>query len=102
MTAAPPPARPARAPPPAPPPRRPASGRPGGRPPGADRSVRRLRAGRVALVALLAVTGLKLVAVQTVQAGTLTEGAERQRTTEIALPAGRGTILDRDGNLLAF
>ena len=102
MTAAPPRARPARAARPAPPHRRPASGRTGGRPPGADRSVRRLRAGRVALVALLAVTGLKLVAVQTVQAGTLTEGAERQRTTEIALPAGRGTILDRDGNLLAF
>lgn len=62
----------------------------------------RLKAGHLALAVALAVTALKLVAVQTVQAGELTEGSVRQRTTEILLPAERGAILDRAGEPLAF
>jgi cell division protein FtsI (penicillin-binding protein 3) len=62
----------------------------------------RLRAGHIALAVALAVTALKLVAVQTVQAGELIEGSVRQRTTEILLPAERGAILDRSGEPLAF
>jgi cell division protein FtsI (penicillin-binding protein 3) len=75
-------------------PRRPASG--------TSVYARRLKIGRVVLVVALAVAALKLVAVQTVQAGDLTAASARQSTTNIPLPAGRGTILDRAGSPLAF
>jgi cell division protein FtsI (penicillin-binding protein 3) len=58
--------------------------------------------GRIALVLALALTTLKLVAVQTVQADELTAGSVKQRTSEIPLPAERGAILDRSGDPLAF
>jgi cell division protein FtsI (penicillin-binding protein 3) len=52
-------------------------------------------------VALVAAT-VKLVVVQGPQAGALQAHSARQRTTEIALPAERGAILDRSGARLAF
>jgi cell division protein FtsI (penicillin-binding protein 3) len=63
---------------------------------------RRLMIGRVLLVIALAVAMGKLIVVQTVQAGELTEASARQATTKIKLPATRGSITDRDGNVLAF
>ncbi|OZM76337.1 penicillin-binding protein 2 [Pseudonocardia sp. MH-G8] len=63
---------------------------------------RRLKVGRVLLVVVLAIATLKLVAVQTVQAGELTAASARQSTTNIRLPAERGAIRDRDGAPLAF
>ena len=63
---------------------------------------RRLVVGRVLLVVALAVATVKLVVVQTVQAGELSAASARQATTNIALPAARGAILDRGGAPLAF
>ncbi|WP_219416605.1 peptidoglycan D,D-transpeptidase FtsI family protein [Pseudonocardia nigra] len=63
---------------------------------------RRLKVGRVLLVLALAVAMLRLVVVQTVQAGELRAGSERQAFTQISLPAARGGIFDRAGNPLAF
>jgi cell division protein FtsI (penicillin-binding protein 3) len=62
----------------------------------------RLKAGRIVLVGALLLAMLKLVGVQTVQAGELTEAAGRQRTVELSIPAERGAILDRAGTPLAF
>jgi cell division protein FtsI (penicillin-binding protein 3) len=56
----------------------------------------------VLLVLVLAVATLKLIAVQTVQAADLRAASARQSTTDIRLPAERGAISDRAGNLLAF
>lgn len=82
------------------------SARPSGRsrPPrsAAALSARRLKVGRIVLVVMLAVATLKLVVVQTVQAGDLREKSARQSTTDIKLPAERGAILDRNGVPLAF
>jgi cell division protein FtsI (penicillin-binding protein 3) len=102
MPAAPPRSRPAGAARTSPAPRRPAGARPGGGRPAGGEYGRRLRIGRIVLVVVLAAATVKLVAVQTVQAGDLTEGSVRQRTTEITLPAARGSILDRAGDPLAF
>jgi cell division protein FtsI (penicillin-binding protein 3) len=63
---------------------------------------RRLRVGQLVLVAALVLATLKLVVVQGPQAGTLQTGSARQRTSEIALPAERGRLLDRSGAPLAF
>jgi cell division protein FtsI (penicillin-binding protein 3) len=63
---------------------------------------RRLRMGQVLLIVALVAATLKLVVVQGVQAGSLQTGSARQRTSEIALPAERGAILDRAGAPLAF
>jgi len=54
------------------------------------------------LVVALVLATLKLIVVQGPQAGTLQAGSTRQRTSEIALPAERGRILDRSGAPLAF
>jgi cell division protein FtsI (penicillin-binding protein 3) len=62
----------------------------------------RLKVGRIVLVGALLLAMLKLVGVQTVQAGELTEAAGRQRTVELSIPAERGAILDRAGTPLAF
>lgn len=62
----------------------------------------RLRLAWVGLAVLLLVSGAKLVVVQTVQAGTLTADAEKQRATRIVVPAERGSITDRNGAVLAF
>ena len=63
---------------------------------------RRLRVGQIVLVVALVMATVKLVVVQGPQAGTLQAGSARQRTTEIALPAERGRVLDRAGAPLAF
>jgi cell division protein FtsI (penicillin-binding protein 3) len=62
----------------------------------------RLGLGRVALVAALVAAGVKLAAVQSLQAATLSAQAAKQRTTVQVLPAQRGTITDRNGTPLAF
>jgi cell division protein FtsI (penicillin-binding protein 3) len=62
----------------------------------------RLGLGRVVLVLGLVAAGLKLVAVQGLQAATLSAQAAKQRTTIQTLPAQRGTITDRNGTPLAF
>jgi cell division protein FtsI (penicillin-binding protein 3) len=54
------------------------------------------------MVGLLVVAGLKLVTVQTLQAGQLREDGDRQRVTRLPLPAERGSILDRNGTQMAF
>ncbi|GAB2986065.1 penicillin-binding protein 2 [Saccharothrix stipae] len=62
----------------------------------------RLAVGRLLLVGALLLAGVKLVQVQGFQAEALSAQAERQRATEIDIPAPRGSILDRNGNQLAF
>jgi cell division protein FtsI (penicillin-binding protein 3) len=80
------------------PPRR----RPRGRVSTAEISNRRLALGRLFMVALLVLAGLKLVTVQTVQAGQLSAEADKQRMTRLPLPAERGAVLDRTGVPMAF
>jgi cell division protein FtsI (penicillin-binding protein 3) len=62
----------------------------------------RFVAGRVIMVGLLVVAGLKLVAIQTAQAPALRAAGDKQRVTRLPLPAERGSILDRSGNPMAF
>ena len=62
----------------------------------------RLAVGRLLLVGALLLAGIKLVQVQGFQAEALSAQAERQRATPIEIPAPRGSILDRNGNQLAF
>ncbi|WP_214405288.1 peptidoglycan D,D-transpeptidase FtsI family protein [Pseudonocardia lacus] len=63
---------------------------------------KRLVLGRILLVVALGLATVKLVVIQTVQAGDLRAASADQATTPINLPAARGAILDRDGNTLAF
>ncbi|MGH3931203.1 MAG: cell division protein FtsI, partial [Pseudonocardiaceae bacterium] len=58
--------------------------------------------GRALLVLALLAAGLKLVAVQGLQAEELSAQAASQRTTPQMLAAERGTITDRNGTPLAF
>jgi cell division protein FtsI (penicillin-binding protein 3) len=58
--------------------------------------------GRILLVVILALAGLRLVDVQTFQAPVLSAKAEQQRATDVYIPAQRGTITDRSGAKLAF
>ena len=96
MPAAPPRTRPAGAARSSPSARRPSrGGRPVGR---AADPRRRLRFGQLVLV----LATVKLVVVQGPQAVTLQAASTKQRTTEIRLPAERGSILDRSGSPLAF
>lgn len=62
----------------------------------------RLMLGRTLLVLALVACGLRLVAVQGLQAEELSAQAAGQRTTPQMLPAVRGTITDRNGTPLAF
>lgn len=62
----------------------------------------RLAIGRIVMVLALVAAGLRLVDVQGVQATALSAKAERQLQTPIVLPAERGVITDRNGNVLAF
>ncbi|WP_158843040.1 peptidoglycan D,D-transpeptidase FtsI family protein [Saccharothrix deserti] len=62
----------------------------------------RLTVGRLLLVGALLAAGVKLVQVQGFQAEALSAQAEQQRATRIDIPAARGSILDRNGNQLAF
>jgi cell division protein FtsI (penicillin-binding protein 3) len=85
-----------------PPPRRPAGPR---RLPRRKRPANhhiRVVAVRFLLIAALVAAGLKLVQVQGFESDALAAKAERQRTTEIDLPALRGSIVDRNGVQLAF
>ncbi|APU19932.1 cell division protein FtsI/penicillin-binding protein 2 [Actinoalloteichus sp. GBA129-24] len=63
---------------------------------------RRLRVGRLFLVLCLLATSVKLVEVQVVQAGAISEGSERQRRNDTVVNAERGAILDRNGSPLAI
>ncbi|MFS8103008.1 penicillin-binding protein 2 [Lentzea alba] len=62
----------------------------------------RLAVGRILLIGALVVAGVKLVQVQGLQADELSLQAQQQRTTRQNIPAERGSILDRNGNQLAF
>ncbi|MBK1788627.1 peptidoglycan D,D-transpeptidase FtsI family protein [Prauserella cavernicola] len=79
-----------------------AKARRGGAPSSDGGNRTRFVAGRIFLVVLLVAAGLKLVQVQGFQAEALSEKAERQRTTTIDIPAQRGSIVDRNGQELAF
>ncbi|GAA2355964.1 penicillin-binding protein 2 [Saccharopolyspora halophila] len=65
-------------------------------------SSRRLLVGRLLMVIALLLAGGKLVMVQGVQANTLSAKAEQQRITKDVIPADRGSIVDRNENVLAF
>ncbi|MEU5692516.1 penicillin-binding protein 2 [Actinosynnema sp. NPDC020468] len=54
------------------------------------------------LIGALVLAGLQLVRVQGFQAEALSAQAEKQRATQIDIPAARGSITDRNGNQLAF
>ncbi|WP_233442428.1 peptidoglycan D,D-transpeptidase FtsI family protein [Lentzea atacamensis] len=62
----------------------------------------RIAVGRILLIGALLVAGVKLVQVQGIQAAELAQQAQKQRTTRLDIPAERGSILDRNGNQLAF
>ena len=65
-------------------------------------SGRRLRVGRLLLVAVLVIAGAKLVVVQGFQASALSKRATDQLATEKTIHAERGSITDRNGRVLAF
>lgn len=65
-------------------------------------SSRRLTIVRVGLVLALVVAGGRLVQIQGFEASALSEQSEQQRITKSAIPAERGSFVDRDGNVLAF
>jgi cell division protein FtsI (penicillin-binding protein 3) len=62
----------------------------------------RIIVGRLVLVFVLTIAGLRLVYIQGIQAPTLSAQAEQQRAATIYTPAQRGTITDRNGTKLAF
>ena len=62
----------------------------------------RIAIGRVLLIGALLIAGVKLVQVQGIEADELSLQAQKQRTTRQDIPADRGSILDRNGNQLAF
>ncbi len=62
----------------------------------------RIAIGRILLIGALLIAGIKLVQVQGLQAQELSLQAQKQRTTRLDIPADRGSILDRNGNQLAF
>ncbi|GAB2863123.1 peptidoglycan D,D-transpeptidase FtsI family protein [Lentzea nigeriaca] len=62
----------------------------------------RIAVGRILLIGALLIAGVKLVQVQGIQAAELAQQAQKQRTTRLDIPAERGSILDRNGNQLAF
>jgi cell division protein FtsI (penicillin-binding protein 3) len=57
---------------------------------------------RFLLIAALVVAGVRLIQVQGFESEALAAKAERQRTTQIDIPAARGSIVDRNGVRLAF
>lgn len=65
-------------------------------------SSRRLVIGRLLLVIALVAAGGRLVQIQGFEARALSEQSEQQRLTKSAIPAERGSIVDRSGNVLAF
>lgn len=63
---------------------------------------RRLSSGLAAFCVLLLVLGGRLVQLQAVDSGQYAAAAVSERTHVYDLPAQRGQILDRDGNVLAY
>jgi cell division protein FtsI (penicillin-binding protein 3) len=57
---------------------------------------------RLVLIAALVAAGVRLIQVQGFESEALAAKAERQRVTEIDIPATRGSIMDRNGVKLAF
>ena len=74
--------------------------RPGGS--GSGGSERGLAVTRKIFLALFAVVAARLGFLQIIDGGRLSAKAESQRTNRIALHAKRGTIFDRNGNVLAM
>jgi cell division protein FtsI (penicillin-binding protein 3) len=68
---------------------------------GADHRIR-VVAVRFLLIAALVAAGLRLIQVQGFESEALAARAEKQRVTEIDIPATRGSIVDRNGVKLAF
>ncbi len=62
---------------------------------------RRLRTLQIGLMIFFAVICCRLIQIQVVDAAEYKERAMRQYQTRIDLPASRGTLYDRDGNVLA-
>jgi cell division protein FtsI (penicillin-binding protein 3) len=96
--------RPARSAPPPRPPARRLAGAVAAEPPKLANSTRRLRLGTVLALALFATIGVRLVVLQVVESPASVESLLQQRQnrlTEVVLPAPRGSILDRSGNVLA-
>nr|WP_052428010.1 penicillin-binding protein 2 [Actinopolyspora erythraea] len=65
-------------------------------------SRRRFGLGRMVLVLALVAAGVKLVVVQGFEASALSEQADSQLLTKTRIPAQRGSVLDRNGRVLAF
>lgn len=65
-------------------------------------SGRRLAIGRLLLVVALLLTGGRLIQLQGFEADALSKASEQQRITRDRIPAERGSIMDRSGNVLAF
>lgn len=63
---------------------------------------RRVRLGLAVVLAILAIIGGRLVQLQGLDGMKYATAAEELRLTTLDLPAGRGQILDRDGNPLAY
>lgn len=74
--------------------------RPGGSGPGGFDSGTRMIF--IILMAVFAVVAGRLVWLQVVDSASLSEDAEQHRTNAITLHAKRGTIYDRNGNVLAM
>lgn len=64
-------------------------------------SRRRLALTVIVVFAILAVFAVRLVDIQVVRAGELTEGASEHRTREVLVPGTRGSIVDQNGVVLA-
>jgi cell division protein FtsI (penicillin-binding protein 3) len=62
---------------------------------------RRLKLLQIGLLAFFAVVCCRLIQIQVINANDLKTKAENQYRTRIDLPAARGTLYDRDGNILA-
>lgn len=56
---------------------------------------------KIALLAFFALVGLRLIQVQVLESGRYKEMAKRQYEATVPLPAARGSIYDRNGNMLA-
>jgi cell division protein FtsI (penicillin-binding protein 3) len=64
-------------------------------------SVRRIRVTLLAFLVVVALTFHQLITIQVISAEEYTERGVRQRTREVELPASRGRIYDREGDVLA-
>jgi cell division protein FtsI (penicillin-binding protein 3) len=67
-----------------------------------DGSVSRFRVGRFVMFVVLGIAALQLLWIQVFQGPTLSAQSANQRSTTIVDPATRGSILDRNGNPIAF